>query len=110
VFLFQGIVTGLTALYNDSASHAIPAIVNLMTNSIFKIEEYLAGKPDNTSFIRTSSLPWPASFEKVEFSNAAFSSVILLAMAFVVIPSGFGIDVVKDRQVKFYSVQCNCLL
>ncbi|XP_060574789.1 cholesterol transporter ABCA5-like isoform X2 [Ruditapes philippinarum] len=99
----QGIATGLTALYNDSASHAIPAIVNLMTNSIFKIEEYLAGKPDNTSFIRTSSLPWPASFEKVVFSNAAFSSVILLAMAFVVIPSGFGIDIVKDRQTKVRS-------
>ena len=99
LYNFQGFASGFTALYNDSAVHAIPAIVNLMTNSIFKSEEYMAGNVNNASFIQTSSLPWPASFEKVQFSNAAFSSVILLAMAFVVIPAGFGIDIVRDRQV-----------
>ncbi|XP_053381131.1 cholesterol transporter ABCA5-like [Mercenaria mercenaria] len=102
-FSSQGVATGFTALYNDSAIHAIPAIVNLMTNSVFKIQEYLTGKTDNSSFISTSSLPWPASFEEVALSNEAFSSVILLAMAFVVIPSGFGIDIVVDRQTKVRS-------
>ncbi|XP_052276886.1 ABC-type organic anion transporter ABCA8B-like isoform X3 [Dreissena polymorpha] len=92
-----------TAFYNDSAVHAIPAIINLMSNVIFKTEEALTGKGGNSSSISVSSWPWPTHFQKTKYTGGAFASVILLAMAFSVIPSGFGVDIVKDRESKVRS-------
>ncbi|KAL4239790.1 ATP-binding cassette sub- A member 5 [Mactra antiquata] len=99
----SGLTTGYTAVYNDSAVHAIPAIINLISNSVLKIEEFIAGKGNNSRFISTSSLPWPTNHEAIAYNNAAFSSVILLAMAFTVIPAGFGVEIVRDRQGKVRS-------
>ncbi|KAL3876747.1 hypothetical protein ACJMK2_034544 [Sinanodonta woodiana] len=91
---------GYTALYNDSAIHAIPAMINLMSNSLLIAAKISLGLTTNSSIISVSNLPWPATKLYMDYNNAAFSSVILLAMAFVIIPSGFGVDIVKDRQVK----------
>lgn len=69
------------------------------------MEEFISGMGNNSGLISISSLPWPTNHETLTYNNAAFSSVILLAMAFTVIPAGFGVEVVRDRQVIMY-----CLL
>ncbi|KAK3578304.1 hypothetical protein CHS0354_004209 [Potamilus streckersoni] len=88
------------AEYNDSAIHAIPAIINLMSNSLLKAAENLSGITASNATIGVTSLPWPSLEQKRGFDSAAYSSSLVLALAFVLIASGFGIDVVQDRQVK----------
>ena len=89
-----------TALYNDSGIHSLPAAINMMTNLIFKTGELLAGKGSNSTLLAVNSLPWPTDFEKLPYDNSAMSSIILLAMAFTVIPAGFGIEICRERQVR----------
>ena len=87
-------------MYNDSAVHSVPAIINLMSNGLMA-----AASGITDQVINVFSYPWPQTTSDRGWDNAAFTSTLIIAMAFVLIPGGFGIDVVRDRQVcKVYSV------
>ena len=55
---------------------------------------------DNSS-IEVNNYPWPKeeTGSKKTYNSGAFTSTLLVAMAFCFIPAAFGIDVVKDREV-----------
>ena len=84
-------------MYNDSAIHSVPAIINLMSNGLLNTVQAVTGASND--LIGVFSYPWPQTTKERGFDNAAFTSTLILAMAFVLIPGGFGIDVVRDRQV-----------
>ncbi|KAL5018612.1 hypothetical protein ScPMuIL_004334 [Solemya velum] len=88
----------LTCLYNDSAIHGIPAIINLVTTSLMQFET-----KNNSDVLFLWSWPFPASSEQARYDSTAFSSVILLCMAFVIIGPGFAVEVVRDRETKIRS-------
>ena len=85
-----------TVLYNDSAIHSLPVVINLISNSLLK----LAG---NEETISISSLMWPPMTQSLipdmSYNPNRFSASFILAVAFVVIPSGFAMEIVADRQV-----------
>lgn len=85
-------------MYNDSAVHSIPAIVNVMSNGLMAA---VSGAANN--LIAVFSYPWPKTTTERGWNNAAFTSTLIIGMAFVLIPGGFGIQIVKDRQDKVRS-------
>ena len=87
-------------MYNDSAIHSVPAIINLMSNGLLNTVQAVTGASND--LIGVFSYPWPQTTKERGFDNAAFTSTLILAMAFVLIPGGFGIDVVRDRQVSSF--------
>ncbi|CAG2245460.1 ABCA5 [Mytilus edulis] len=92
---------GYSILYNSKATHSIPSVILLMSNSLLSMASSLVNGTRNT--ISTASLPLWKPSTKLAYNNNAFSSVILVAIAFVVVPPGFAVDLVKDRQYKIRS-------
>ena len=90
-----------TALYNDTAIHSLPAIMNALAMAILK----KAGLSGN---ITTYSLPWPGS-SKPKFDNGAFSSSLMVGLAFALIAPGFAIGVVQEIQVRSLPHSCHDL-
>ena len=81
-----------TALYNDTAIHSLPTIISALTSAILK-------KAGISQAITTYSLPWPSS-ERPKFDNGAFSSSLMVGMAFALIAPGFAIGVIQEIQVR----------
>ena len=93
---FQNLTSRYTALYNDTAVHSLPAVLNLVSNALLAFAQNLTG-------ISASSLMWPPVVQFVEpqltYNSNSFSAAFVLAVAFVVIPAGFAVEMVADRQV-----------
>ncbi|XP_041361874.1 cholesterol transporter ABCA5-like [Gigantopelta aegis] len=86
-----------TALYNDSAIHSLPAVINVISNGLLAFAEN----------ITVSSLMWPSVLQSVQaklsYNPNAFSAAFVLAVAFVVVPAGFSVEIVADRQIPSFS-------
>lgn len=87
---------GFTAVYNDSAIHSMPAAISLMTNKLLSALNL-------SPLLSTVNLPWPQGASSRTYDQGAFSSTILVAMAFVTVPPSFAVALVKDRQFKIRS-------
>lgn len=87
--------TRYTALYNDSAVHALPAIINAISTAILRIS--LGGSI--TKNITTYSLPWPSDKDR-SYDNGAFLSAMFVGFAFTLVAPTFGISAVYDKQWK----------
>jgi ATP-binding cassette subfamily A (ABC1) protein 5 len=90
----QGIDTNVTLVYNSTAKHSLPILLNMVTNTLLKLV-----KPASTSSIRVSSRPWLAknNFPEGYFDGGTFGSVMLVGMAMALVPGGFGIGAARDR-------------
>lgn len=87
-----------TIFYNASATYSIPMLINALTNSIFSLQ---ANKTGSTAqVISTTNLPWTADSGQNRFNNGAFSSIILIGMAFIAVAPTFAVYMVKDRETK----------
>ncbi|KAK3091975.1 hypothetical protein FSP39_024134 [Pinctada imbricata] len=85
-------------LYNTTAAHSIPVLVNLLSNGLLYGYSAITGN-NVTSQIAGYSKPWPAE-KKLEYNQSAFSAVILLGVGLLVIAPGFAVDLVIDRERK----------
>lgn len=86
-----------TIFYNASATYSIPMLINALTNSILSLQ---ANKTGSTAqVISTTNLPWTADSGQNRFNNGAFSSIILIGMAFIAVAPTFAVYMVKDREV-----------
>lgn len=86
-----------TIFYNASATYGIPMLINALTNSILSLQ---ANKTGSTAqVISTTNLPWTADSGQNLYNNGAFSSIILIGMAFVAVAPTFAVYMVKDREV-----------
>ncbi|XP_076447270.1 cholesterol transporter ABCA5-like isoform X2 [Babylonia areolata] len=80
------------ALYNDSALHSLPAVINTLSTSILR-------QKAPTGSIVTSSLPWPGEAKR-SFDGGSFSSSLMIGIAFALIVSSFGSVIVQEKQWK----------
>ena len=72
-----------------------------MSNAILQKAAALASK--TYTAISTASYPLPQDAKSPTYDQGATSAVILLGMAFVIIPTGFVPDIVRERQVNICS-------
>ncbi|BFZ21348.1 hypothetical protein BsWGS_24386 [Bradybaena similaris] len=86
-------LTDFVALYNDSAVHSIPFIINMATQNILN-----SSKID--AFINGSSLPWPNLSEELSYNAGSMLAAMLVGLAFILIIPGFSAEIVKDRELK----------
>nr|XP_022313180.1 ATP-binding cassette sub-family A member 5-like isoform X3 [Crassostrea virginica]XP_022313182.1 ATP-binding cassette sub-family A member 5-like isoform X3 [Crassostrea virginica]XP_022313183.1 ATP-binding cassette sub-family A member 5-like isoform X3 [Crassostrea virginica] len=87
--------------YNSTTTHSIPMLLNALTNSIFSLQANKSGA--TTKVISTTNLPWTGEDNENRYNNGAFSSIILIGMAFVAVAPTFAIYMVKDRETKVRS-------
>ena len=92
-FFLQINQIGYNLLYNSKATHSIPTVIGVMSNSLLSMAASLVN--GTVSIISAANLPLYKPKDQ-----GVSSSVILVALAFVVVPPGFAVDLVKDRQVQ----------
>ncbi|KAJ8299359.1 hypothetical protein KUTeg_023419 [Tegillarca granosa] len=96
--------SGFTLLYNDSAVHSIPALINLMSLSLLNMNAAITNMTLTAGInLMASSLPWKGYDTVLSYSNSVFSASILIAMAFVATPPGFAVELCTDRYHKVRS-------
>ncbi|XP_031568598.1 ATP-binding cassette sub-family A member 5-like [Actinia tenebrosa] len=83
--------------YNDSMVHSIPVGVNVIT-SLFNMFA-LKAKNQIPHPIKTYFQLFPALKPKLKYDNNSFIAVMLIGLSFAVIPGGFAILVVAQRQL-----------
>ncbi|XP_077979636.1 cholesterol transporter ABCA5-like [Glandiceps talaboti] len=88
-----GILANLVAMYNDTAQHAIPVILNILDNAIYG---ELSG---DTATITTSSQAFPVKENSITFTMGIFF-IMFYAIALIGVAPGFAVDLVKDREIK----------
>ena len=90
----QVINSNLTMIYNSTAAHSLPVILNIISNTLAKMSDAV------NLTINAFSHPWPnLNPSELAASGSAFTGGIFIGMAAALIPAGFGIQVVKDRVV-----------
>ena len=94
--LLQNVSVNVTAMYNDSMIHSLPATVSVISNAVLDMLN-----PSNNFTIMVISKPWPdLSVNVAGFKRKMYSSVMLLGFGLSMIAPSFGVSVVKDRQVR----------
>lgn len=87
----------ITVLYNDTTQHSLPILLNLLSNSLLKMNS------DDENFnekIELRSHPFQQTVQPQQFNIGTFSSAIFVGMIFVLIPVSLSIDMVYDREMK----------
>lgn len=86
----------ITVLYNDTTQHSLPILLNLLSNTLLKINS------DGMDYekIEIRSHPFQQTAQPQQFNIGTFSSAIFVGMIFVLIPVSLSIDMVYDREMK----------
>ncbi|WAQ99496.1 ABCA5-like protein [Mya arenaria] len=84
--------------YEGSAIHAIPVLINLMSNCLLKRLAHLSGISHHDYSVSISSMLWPSSLSP--YSITSIIGLNTFALAFVFLQTRMGLDIVKDRQRK----------
>ncbi|GFS20493.1 ATP-binding cassette sub-family A member [Elysia marginata] len=87
------VLTNFVGLYNSSALHAIPTLINLASQSILNSSGI-------AQTLTSASLPWPDVETKLQYNANVMSSGILLGIALITLLSGFATEIVRDREWK----------
>ncbi|XP_035696779.1 ATP-binding cassette sub-family A member 5-like [Branchiostoma floridae] len=95
----QAIEASFVALYNDSAIHSIPVLLNILSNAIYGLAVQSNGSAPSGTVIRTAAQPFPEVNPTINF-NGAFGILMVLGFTLVILPAGFAMDIVKDKEVK----------
>ncbi|KAK7506564.1 hypothetical protein BaRGS_00002039, partial [Batillaria attramentaria] len=81
------VLNSYVALYNDSAVHSLPAIINAISNVILRLK-LGSGSTQNIS---AYSLPWPNTDNK-QYDGGAFSSALMVGIAFSLVAPTFAMN------------------
>ena len=84
--------------YNDTTVHSVPVGVNIL-GSILHMNA-LKSQNKTPYPLESTILAFPGLKPQWTFDNTAFVSILLIGMGLIVIPGGFGILVVIERQVR----------
>lgn len=95
---------GITVIYNDTAQHSLPIILNLISNTMYRLmvskDSYESIEP-----IEVKVLPFQQTSQPEAFNLGVFSSAAFMGMIFVLIPVSLAIDMVYDREVNAFRFQ-----
>lgn len=86
----------LTVLYNDTAQHSLPVVLNMITNAIHRV---FTGSSEVLP-IEIRSHPFQQTAQPQEFNLGTFSSALFVGMIFVLVPVSLSVDMVYDREMK----------
>ena len=86
--------------YNDTAVHSVPLGINIL-GSILHMNA-LKSQNKTPYPLESTILPFPGLKPEWTYDASAFTSILLIGLALIVIPGGFGIAVVAERQVRLY--------
>lgn len=86
----------ITALYNDTTQHSLPILLNLLSNTLLRMNS----DPSDYQTIEVCSHPFQQTAQPQQFNVGTFSSAIFVGMIFVLIPVSLSIDMVYDREMK----------
>ncbi len=98
---YQNISCDLTVIYNDTATHSIPVIINAVTTALGTMS---VGTPSIPMV--TSSQSWPSVSPTPGFDGSLFGGTILLGMSLITTPASMAALLVKEKQVSDTDVQC----
>uniref|UniRef100_F6TE16 ABC transporter domain-containing protein n=1 Tax=Ciona intestinalis TaxID=7719 RepID=F6TE16_CIOIN len=85
------------ALYNTSATHSLPSIINYMSASM------LSSHAGNTTHITAVSKKWPSTRYTPPFSGSSFGGTLMSAVALVLSSALAIINPVKEKELKIRS-------
>ncbi|KAK4797503.1 hypothetical protein SAY86_029829 [Trapa natans] len=88
---------GYTVLHNSSCQHAAPTFINLMNGAVLRLA---TGDKNMTLRTRNHPLPMTRSQRLQRHDLDAFSTAIIVNIAFSFIPASFAVLIVKEREVK----------
>lgn len=92
--------TSLTLIYNDTAQHSLPLVLNFVNNAVFQMILQKKDLIELYTPIQVQTHPFQQTSQPEEFNIGIFSSSIFIGMIFVLIPASLSIDMVYDREVK----------
>ncbi|XP_078610116.1 cholesterol transporter ABCA5-like isoform X1 [Branchiostoma floridae x Branchiostoma japonicum] len=95
----QAVSGAFNALYNDSAIHSIPILLNVLNNALYGLALQSSGESPSGRMIRLFTEPWPQLTRTVS-AGANGGLLILVGFALLGIPSSFASEVVRIREVK----------
>ncbi|XP_076036080.1 cholesterol transporter ABCA5-like isoform X2 [Oratosquilla oratoria] len=89
-----------TIRYNQTFSHALPILVNIIDNTLFSLTANVsAASTNNWAGITVSSEQLPKEDIKIEFDSSSFFAPFLIGFVFTMLPAGLTIELVNDRQI-----------
>ncbi|KAI7815451.1 ABC subfamily A member [Rhyzopertha dominica] len=89
----------ITIVYNDTAQHSLPIILNIINNVLYRIMS-ASGAYTTIDPIEVEVLPFQQTSQPEEFNVGIFSSSTFMGMIFVLIPVSLAVDMVYDREIK----------
>ncbi|MCL4125298.1 UNVERIFIED_CONTAM: hypothetical protein GTU68_066750, partial [Idotea baltica] len=102
VFQFSGDSFNVRIRFNNSFSHSLPILMNVINNAVLRS---LSPSGDdvsttNASLLKVYSQQLPLLESGVsEFDVGAFFSPVMIGFVFTIIPAGLVIDIVYDREI-----------
>ena len=96
VFQPAGLTSSFLLRFNDTTVHSVPVGVNIL-GSVLHMNALKS--LNQTLFpLETTLLSFPSLKPEWTFDSSSFFSVLMIGIAFVVIPGSFAIEVVALRQ------------
>ena len=96
-FLQQKLESIFEMRYNDTTVHSIPLGVHMIGTVLHMNALTSEGKAPYP--LETTILPFPKIQAELTYDNTAFISIMLIGMSLAIIPGGFAVEVVAQRQV-----------
>nr|XP_018669065.1 ATP-binding cassette sub-family A member 5-like isoform X1 [Ciona intestinalis]XP_026691844.1 ATP-binding cassette sub-family A member 5-like isoform X2 [Ciona intestinalis] len=97
IFNYENFTLQYNALYNTSATHSLPSIINYMSASM------LSSHAGNTTHITAVSKKWPSTRYTPPFSGSSFGGTLMSAVALVLSSALAIINPVKEKELKIRS-------
>ncbi|KAI4454722.1 atp-binding cassette transporter subfamily a abca [Holotrichia oblita] len=85
-----------TVIYNDTAQHSLPILINLINNALYR----LLSPDDNWEPIVVRTQPFQQTSQPEAFNIGIFSTATFMGMIFVLVPVSLAVDMVYDREIK----------
>ncbi|XP_049766661.1 cholesterol transporter ABCA5-like isoform X1 [Schistocerca cancellata] len=89
----------LTVIYNDTAQHSLPIIMNTISNAFYKMVMASVNDVDVQPIV-VKTHPFQQTSQPEEFNMGTFSSALFIGMIFVLVPVSLAVDMVYDREIK----------
>nr|CAD7414787.1 unnamed protein product [Timema cristinae] len=87
----------ITTIYNDTAQHSLPIVLNILSNTFYRLIMKEMEKDVEPIVVKTH--PFQQTSQPEEFNMGTFSSSLFIGMIFVLVPVSLAVDMVYDREL-----------
>ncbi|XP_045466962.1 cholesterol transporter ABCA5-like [Harmonia axyridis] len=90
----------LTVVYNDTFQHGLPIVINLISNSFYRLMTQDKVRTGQWEPIVLNVQPFQQIAKPEGFNLGVFSAATFIGMIFVLVPASLSVDMVYDREIK----------